>query len=67
MQHASRITLVTALLLSVALVASAQDKKDDMNEAWMAWIARDNLPARAAVGTALTPGTLVEIMVCAAK
>ena len=54
-------------LLSSVVYLADMDKKDDMNEAWMAWIDRDNLPARAAVGTALTPGTLVEIMVCAAK
>jgi enamine deaminase RidA (YjgF/YER057c/UK114 family) len=41
--------------------------KDEMNEAWMAWVDRSNLPARAAVGAVLTPGTLVEIMVSAAK
>jgi enamine deaminase RidA (YjgF/YER057c/UK114 family) len=41
--------------------------KDAMNEALMAWVDRSNLPARAAVGAVLTPGTLVEIMVCAVK
>ena len=54
-------------LLSAVVYLADMSKKDDMNEAWMAWIDPDNLPARAAVGTALTPGTLVEIMVCAAK
>jgi len=53
-------------LLSAVVYLADMDKKDDMNEAWMAWIDRDNLPARAAVGVRLTPGTLVEIMVCAA-
>jgi len=38
-----------------------------MNEAWMAWMDKENPPARAAVGVALTPGTLVEIIVCATK
>jgi enamine deaminase RidA (YjgF/YER057c/UK114 family) len=33
----------------------------------MEWVDRANLPARAAIGVALTPGTLVEIMVCAAR
>jgi enamine deaminase RidA (YjgF/YER057c/UK114 family) len=37
-----------------------------MNEAWMDWVDVRNLPARAAIGVRLTPGTLVEIMVTAA-
>lgn len=53
-------------LLSAVVYLADMDGKDDMNEAWMAWIDRDNLPARAAVGVALTPGTQVEIMVVAA-
>ena len=53
-------------ILSSVVYLADMSKKDDMNEAWMAWIHSDNPPARAAVGTALTPGTLVEIMVCAA-
>ena len=56
----SRILSSTVYLADIKL-------KDDMNEAWMAWVDRSNLPARAAVGAVLTPGTLVEIMVCAAK
>lgn len=56
----SRILSATVYLADINL-------KDDMNEAWMAWVDRKNLPARAAVGVDLTPGTLVEIMVCAAK
>ena len=38
-----------------------------MNEAWMAWVDRANLPTRTAVGADLTPATMVEITVCAAK
>jgi enamine deaminase RidA (YjgF/YER057c/UK114 family) len=56
----SRILSATVYLADIGL-------KDEMNEAWMAWVDRTNLPARAAVGVDLTPGTLVEIMVCAAK
>ncbi len=56
----SRILTATVHLADI-------DAKDEMNEAWMAWVDRDNLPARAAVGAALTPGTQVEIMVCAAR
>lgn len=56
----SRILSATVYMQDAAL-------KDAMNEAWMAWVDRSNLPARAAVGAVLTPGTLVEIMVSAAK
>ena len=54
------------ILSSVVYLADIA-RKDEMNEAWMAWVDKENLPARAAVGVALTPGTLVEIMVCATK
>ena len=53
-------------LLSSVVYLADMDQKDNMNEAWMAWIDKDNLPARAGVGVVLTPGTLVEIMGCAA-
>jgi enamine deaminase RidA (YjgF/YER057c/UK114 family) len=56
----SRILTSTVYLADIKL-------KDDMNEAWMAWVDRKNLPTRAAVGVDLTPGTLVEIMVSAAR
>ncbi len=56
----SRILSSTVYLADIKL-------KDDMNEAWMAWVDKSNLPARVAVGVDLTPGTLVEIMVSAAK
>jgi enamine deaminase RidA (YjgF/YER057c/UK114 family) len=54
-------------ILSATVYMADASLKDEMNEAWMAWVDRSNLPARAAVGAVLTPGTLVEIMVCAAK
>jgi enamine deaminase RidA (YjgF/YER057c/UK114 family) len=54
-------------ILSATVYLADIDLKDEMNEAWMAWVDRKNLPARAAVGVDLTPDTLVEIMVCAAK
>jgi enamine deaminase RidA (YjgF/YER057c/UK114 family) len=50
---------------SVVYMANLDDK-DAMNEAWMAWMDPAHLPARAAVGVQLTPGTAVEIMVQAA-
>ena len=53
-------------ILSATVYMADASLKDEMNEAWMAWVDRANLPARAAVGAVLTPGTLVEIMVCAA-
>ena len=58
--HKSRILSATVYMADAAL-------KDEMNEAWMAWVDRANLPTRTAVGAALTPGTMVEITVCAAK
>lgn len=54
-------------ILTATVYLADMARKDEMNEAWMAWMDRENPPARAAVGTALTPGTLVEIMVCAAR
>jgi len=56
-----------ARLLSTTVYMADASLKDEMNEAWMAWVDRSNLPTRTAVGAALTPGTLVEITVCAAK
>ena len=56
----------TRILTSTVYMADLS-KKDEMNEAWMAWLDKADLPARAAVGVELTPGTQVEIMVCATK
>jgi|AP45_3_1055517.scaffolds.fasta_scaffold09142_2 formylglycine-generating enzyme required for sulfatase activity len=57
MQHASRITLVTALLLSVALVASAQDKKDDKKSPMTAAERIALLKTFNSEFVAITPGT----------
>ncbi len=54
-------------ILSATVYLSDLSRKDEMNEAWMACLDQADLPARAAVGVELTPGTLVEIMVCATK
>ena len=54
-------------ILTATVYLADIDQTDGMNEAWMAWVDRTNLPARAAIGVELTPGTLVEIMVCAAR
>lgn len=44
------------------------DAKDGMNAAWAAAFAPENLPARATIGVAaLSPGTLIEIMITAAR
>jgi enamine deaminase RidA (YjgF/YER057c/UK114 family) len=54
-------------ILNATVYMADASLKDEMNEAWMAWVDRVNLPTRTAVGAALTPGTMVEITVCAAK
>jgi enamine deaminase RidA (YjgF/YER057c/UK114 family) len=54
-------------ILSATVYMADASLKDEMNEAWMAWVDRSNLPARTAVGATLTLGTMVEITVCAAK
>ena len=56
----------TRILTSTVYMADLS-QKDDMNEVWMAWLDKADLPARAAVGVELTPNTLVEIMVTATK
>jgi enamine deaminase RidA (YjgF/YER057c/UK114 family) len=58
--HKSRILSATVYMADAA-------QKDAMNEAWMAWVDRSNLPTRTAVGADLTPGTMVEITIFAAK
>jgi enamine deaminase RidA (YjgF/YER057c/UK114 family) len=54
-------------ILSATVYMADASLKDAMNAAWMAWVDAENLPTRTAVGAALTPGTMVEITVCAAK
>lgn len=54
-------------IVSATVYMADASSKNEMNEAWMAWVDKKNLPARSAVGAVLTPGTLVEIMVTAAK
>jgi enamine deaminase RidA (YjgF/YER057c/UK114 family) len=58
--HKSRILSATVYMADASL-------KEEMNEAWMAWVDRTNLPTRTAVGAVLTPGTMVEITICAAR
>ena len=54
-------------ILSATVYIADASLKDDMNEAWMAWVDHANLPTRTAVGAVLTPGTKVEITVFVAK
>ena len=54
-------------VLSATVYLADLGRKDEMNEAWMAWMDADNPPTRAAVGVTLTPGTQVEIMVTAVR
>jgi enamine deaminase RidA (YjgF/YER057c/UK114 family) len=54
-------------ILSATVYMADAAQKDAMNEAWMAWVDRTNLPTRTAVGADLTPGTMVEITIFAAK
>lgn len=56
-----------SLILSATVYLADIDRKEEMNEAWMAWMDADNMPCRTAVGAALTPGTLVEITVTAVR
>ena len=47
---------------------SDMSKKEEMNDAWHAWVDPENVPTRATVGTVLgSPDTLVEIVVSAAQ
>ncbi len=54
-------------ILSATVYMADASMKEDMNEAWMAWIDKSNQPARTAIGADLTPRTLVEITICAVK
>ncbi len=54
-------------ILNATVYMADANLKDEMNEAWMEWVDRSNLPTRTAVGAVLTPGTMVEITICAAK
>jgi enamine deaminase RidA (YjgF/YER057c/UK114 family) len=50
-------------ILTATVYVSDMKAKPEMDEAWMAWVDRDNPPARATVEVELgSPDTLVEIM-----
>ncbi|MCG8273949.1 Rid family hydrolase [Aquamicrobium sp. NLF2-7] len=56
-------------LLSVNVFLSDLDSKADFDVAWRQWVGDnpDHWPQRACMGAVLSPGTLVEIAVVAAK
>jgi enamine deaminase RidA (YjgF/YER057c/UK114 family) len=56
-------------ILNVTIYISPIERKDEMNAAWAEWVGSDpaNWPQRACIGTELAPGTLVEIVVVAAR
>ena len=54
-------------LLSVQIFITDMTMKDEMNRAWLEWLAGDDFPARATIGVAdLGPGVLMEVSVTAA-
>ncbi|WP_020186272.1 RidA family protein [Methylopila sp. 73B] len=55
-------------LLSATLYVTDMSLKKEMNDAWTAWLAADDLPARATLGVAeLGKGVLIEVVVTAAR
>ncbi len=53
-------------LLTAMVYVSDMSKKEEMNDAWHAWVDPANVPTRATVGTELgSSDTLVEIVVSA--
>jgi enamine deaminase RidA (YjgF/YER057c/UK114 family) len=54
-------------LLTATIYLSDFASKAAMNEAWLEWLSPEALPTRTTVGAELEQGTLVEIVVSAAK
>ncbi|WP_445680720.1 RidA family protein [Radicibacter daui] len=54
-------------LLTATVYLADFSTKQQMNEAWCAWLSPDIFPTRTCVGAVLEKGTLVEITVSAAK
>ncbi|MEL0020801.1 MAG: RidA family protein [Rickettsiales bacterium] len=56
-------------ILQAQIFLADMDQKAEMDEVWNAWIGDDwqHWPQRACVGAPLAPGTLVEIVLTAAK
>ena len=56
-----------ARILSATVFITDMKQKAEMNEAWTAWFAPQDLPTRATIGVAeLDPGMLIEVVVTAA-
>jgi enamine deaminase RidA (YjgF/YER057c/UK114 family) len=55
-------------LLAAQIFVTDMMLKDEMNEAWLEWLAGDDLPARATIGVASLgkPDILLEVVVTAA-
>lgn len=55
-------------ILSAMLYITDMSLKGEMNEAWTAWIAADDLPTRATIGVAdLGKDVLIEVVITAAR
>lgn len=56
-------------LLQARIYITDMSKKEEMNEAWLAWLDGDDLPSRATIGVADLgdPKRLIEVVVTAAK
>ena len=54
-------------LLTTTVYVSDMAKKDEMDEAWLAWVDQDNPPARACLCVTLHGTTQVEFVLSAAK
>lgn len=53
-------------LLSATVYIADMARKAEMNEAWMAWVDKDNPPQRACIGATLDGDDLIEIVAIAA-
>jgi enamine deaminase RidA (YjgF/YER057c/UK114 family) len=55
-------------ILTATLYITDMSLKDEMNEAWTAWLAPESLPSRSTIGVAeLGPKVLIEAVITAAK
>ncbi|MCJ2115189.1 RidA family protein [Methylobacterium sp. J-001] len=55
-------------ILTATLYITDMNLKDEMNEAWTAWLAPEILPSRSTIGVAeLGPKVLIEAVITAAK
>jgi enamine deaminase RidA (YjgF/YER057c/UK114 family) len=53
-------------LLSATVYIADMARKAEMNEAWLAWVDRENPPQRACIGAVLDGDDLIEIVAVAA-